>query len=74
MSDFENTMVTHSYNTRNRNAFNPEFQDLSLTQRQSIRYQVPSNWNLIPEHVRNSPSVHVFKQKYKEHLLSSYNE
>ena len=75
MSDFENNVViTHNYETRNRNAYIPEFQELTLTQRQSIRHQVPNNWNSIPENIRNSPSLFIFKRKYREYLLSSYME
>ena len=71
-NDFETNNGTH--NTRSRqNYYRPIFQRLTLTQNQSIFfYQAPSNWNTIPEDIQNSPSVTLFKRKYKQFLLSKY--
>ena len=59
-------------NTRSGNYFDSSYHRLSLTQNQSILYQAPSNWRNIPLDVRNSTSLNMFKKKYKNSLLSSY--
>ena len=59
-------------NTRSGNYFVSLYHRLSLTQNQSILYQAPSNWRNIPLDVRNSTSLIMFKKKYKNSLLSSY--
>ena len=72
-NDFE--LNSSSHDTRSRqNYYRPIFQRLTLTQNQSLRYQAPTNWNIIPDDIQNLPSVSSFKQKYKLFLLSKYVE
>ena len=60
-------------NTRSGNYFDSSYHRLSLTQNQSISYQAPSNWRKIPESVKNATSLNTFKKRYKNSLLSSYD-
>ena len=72
--NFENFTLsssTHNYYMRN-SSFNPVFQRLTLTQRQSVAYQAPSNWNSIPLEIRNAPTLKTFKNRYKKYLVSLY--
>lgn len=62
---------THNYSTRSRNNTIPQFQRLSQCQK-SLTFNGPKIWNAIPQFLRSSKSIHVFKRKYKEYLLSEY--
>ena len=59
--------------TRSGDYYAPTFQRLTLTQNQSIKYQVPQNWNNIPSLVKNSPSISSFKRNYRTYILSFYS-
>ena len=59
------------YNTR-YSSLTPNFQRLSLTQRQSVAYQGPVVWNEIPIDVRNRRSLKAFKKHYKRFFISCY--
>ena len=61
----------HTHNTRN-SQLNPVFQRLTLSQRQSVAYQAPKNWNSIPLQIRNCRSLKSFKNSYKKYLISLY--
>ena len=37
--------------------------------KQSFHYQGPYNWNKLPFDLRNSASLHTFKQMYKKHYI-----
>ena len=63
---------SHGYGTRSGNIAVPTYQRLSQTQR-SLTYSGPKMWNSIPDYIKNSHSLKVFKTKYKNYLLSSYN-
>ena len=65
------SIPNHSHDTR-YNFLNPVFQRLTLTQRQSVAYQAPNNWNSIPLDIKNSVSLASFKRSYKKYLLSLY--
>ena len=60
-------------NTRSGNYYTPSRPRLTLTQRQSIMYQAPINWEKIPLAVKNSNSLKKFKKQYKKFFMSSYN-
>ena len=60
-------------NTRSGDYYVSAFQRLTLNQRQSIMYQAPLTWEDIPLNARISTSLVSFKNKYKKHLLSSYD-
>lgn len=71
---FSANIYQNPYPTRSGSYYVPPTQRLTLTERQSIKFQAPANWNTVPENLKNSPSVDSFKRKYKSFLLSSYNE
>ena len=66
-----NFMIQHSYNTRNSVSLNPRFKRLALTQN-SIEYVGPTIWNILPEVVKSSSSIFVFKKRLKDFLISLY--
>lgn len=72
MDKFSPNLINHPYATRSGNYHVPTFQRLTLTQNQSIMYQVPLNWLEIPDHVRDRASLNSFKYSYKSFLISSY--
>ena len=69
--NFVDSSPNHNYDMRH-SLFYPVFQRLTLTQRQSVAYQAPLNWNSIPLSIRNSQSLKAFKSCYKRHLVSLY--
>ena len=71
---FSSNILQNPYFTRSGIYYAPTFQNLTLTQNQSLKFQGPSNWNNIPENLKNSTSVNSFKRKYKNLLLSCYSE
>ena len=60
-------------NTRSGDYYAPTRQRLTLNQRQSIIHQALLIWEGIPLDVRNSTSLLSFKKKYRNSLLSSYD-
>ena len=70
---FSNRRSLHDHETRSGNLYDPIFQRLTLTQRQSLEYQGPNNWNSIPIYIKVAPSLDIFKNRYKEYLISLYN-
>ena len=62
----------HNFNTRSEGEYIPTFQRLTLTQNQSIKFQAPSNWNNIPNDIKNIQTTNSFKRNYKNFLISSY--
>jgi len=69
---FSPYLSNNTFNTRNDDIFNPPFQRLDICQRQSIKFQAPKNWNEIPEFIRNSNRLQLFKSSYKRYLVSRY--
>ena len=64
--------VTHDVNTRNRNL--AKRKDHKLTRcRQSLTYNGPTQWNLIPDDIRNITSFSLFKNKLKKFYLQKYS-
>ena len=62
----------HSYQTRTSFLI-PAFQRLLLTQRQSVSFQGPSLWNIIPSDIKDAPSLRNFKYKLKQYLILKYS-
>ena len=73
LDHFTNRRSLHDHDTRSGNSYDSVFQRLTLTQRQSLEFQAPNNWNSIPIYIRVSPSINIFKNRYKEYLISLYN-
>ena len=67
-----NFIRTHDHNTRNRNSLLPEFHRLSLSQR-SLNFIGPNTWNCIPDFVKESPNIRIFKSRLRNHLLLGYS-
>ena len=63
--------VTHSLDTRNRNRAQPKFHSLSRCQ-QSITYNGPIQWNLLPDDLRKIDSLPLFKSKLKRYYIEKY--
>lgn len=61
------------HSTRSGATYVPQFQNSTLTKNQSIKYQAPALWNLIPIDIRNSPSYSSFKRRLKKYLITKYN-
>ena len=59
----------HEYNTRNVRS-NALYLPMPRTEyfKKSFKYCGPKTWNDIPEGIRNTPSVEVFKKVLKEFL------
>ena len=62
---------SHHYDTRNRDSLLPGPARLTVTQN-SLSVIGPNVWNTIPESIRRFPTKNLFKQRFKEHLLSNY--
>ena len=67
----DNFRVNHDYHTRYRNRTLPSYNRLTLSQH-SIDFNGPKVWNDLPESVKDSPSITVFKSRVKKHLLLKY--
>lgn len=65
------SLPTHLYPTRHREQFCLPSHRLTLF-RHSTMYQGPLIWNSLPQHIKNAPSLNIFKNKLKLHLLDTY--
>ena len=74
IENFSANLFQSPYFSRSGTYYISTRQRLTLTSNQSIKVQALSNWNNIPDTLKNSPSVISFKKNYKKYLLSSYNE
>ena len=63
----------HPYATRSYHDLVPFYARLTVT-RNSLRVAGPNIWNSIPLEIRNLPTLPMFKNHYKKHLLSLYND
>ena len=64
--------LLHPYATRNSSNLNPTFQRTVGTQR-SLSYSAPSVWNRLPAHIREAPSLAIFKRMLKTYLIDQYS-
>ena len=62
----------HAYSTRNRRDLLPSFNRTNVSQR-SLFYTGPNLWNSIPENIKDSNSLAIFKVKLKKYLISQYS-
>ena len=60
----------HSHNTRNSSNLIPSYQRLSVTQH-SLSYVAPTIWNSLPDFVKKSKDLVVFKRRMKKFLISN---
>ena len=62
---------THLHNTRGNNQALPRYRRLNSSQR-SLSYICPTVWNSLPEFIKCSESLNIFKNNLKTHLLENY--
>ena len=72
-SDFliENDRTRNAYNLRNTSAFLIPSYRTSLREKCSL-VRFPRIWNTIPNEIKNSESLNIFKSRFKQYLLSKY--
>ena len=61
----------HNYNTRSRDNFIIPFY-ARVGSQSCFLYQASTEWNLVPQHVKDSQSIHGFKKRLKKHILDQY--
>ena len=61
----------HPYPTRGQDDLLPFNARLTITEN-SLRTIGPNTWNSIPQEIKNSPTLSIFKNRYKHYLLSAY--
>ena len=66
---FSTNAVIHNYDTRSKNNIHIVSHKLTL-RTHTIRFYGPKLWNSLPEYLRSLPSLHKFKCRYKQLLLS----
>ena len=71
-SDRDPFLPSHSYNTRNRSNLNPTFQRLKTTQR-SLSHSAPGVWNELPDDLKMSVSLPIFKSNLISHQINRYS-
>ena len=61
----------HTYNTRNRDEFAvPRYSRASS--QACFLYRATTEWNTIPQAIKDSRTTHSFKNQLKKYLLSQY--
>ena len=68
---FTLNLTIHSYVTRNAQKFHLPKVRTSLSHK-SLLFQGPLLWNSLPDDIRESKSLNVFKMKYKQYLINTY--
>ena len=68
---FVKNSAIHNYPTRSSNLYRPAAFNYDLA-RNTIRTQGPLLWEGIPDVLKCTPSLKVFKCKYKKYLISKY--
>ena len=63
----------HRYSTRSYDDLVP-FQARLTATKNSLRVCGPNIWNSIPLEIRNLPTISIFKNRYKKHLISLYSQ
>lgn len=72
MFKLKNTFdAPHTANTRFRDLPRTTYHRLTMTQR-AVSFTGPSEWNLLPDHIRNIRKFNCFKKALKSYLLSGY--
>ena len=70
LEEIHELLLTHNYPTRGRARLQPPFPRVNAI-KFNFLYQAITNWNTIPETIKNSQSLPIFKSKMKKFLLSS---
>ena len=74
IGNFESSFRVNPYLTRSGDYYAPNFQRLSITQNQSIKFQAPYLWSRIPIEIKQCRSLASFKKRYKSYLINKYIE
>lgn len=70
-NSMQNLLPFHEHNTRHRDNLSIPQHRLTKFQH-STSYLGPTVWNSLPLHVQEAPSAAIFKNRLKNHILSSY--
>lgn len=70
LEEIHDLLLTHNYPTRGRTRLQPPFPRVNAI-KYNFLYQAIINWNTIPENIKNSQSLPIFKIKMKKFILSS---
>ena len=69
------TTPTHHHATRFSTNNNSAVVRITSTKEKSLlKYIGPKTWTSIPEHIKQAPSLKVFINSYRNHLIGNYNE
>ena len=71
MNNFCLNKSVHNYQTRSVENYHIPRVRLTACEK-SIFFQGPKIWNDIPHEIKTSPSLNVFKRRYKKYLISAY--
>ena len=69
--NFSNFNRSHSHDTKNRNILLPPYEHLTATQ-QSVLHRGTRVWNDLPDNIKTSPSISIFKYRLKQSSLDKY--
>jgi len=67
---FDRNIDIHSYNTRGKLNYRVNYGQSSLS-RSLISYNGPLLWNSLPEYIKSSKSLNIFKYKFKEYIFNN---
>ena len=72
LNDVDFPTRTQNYNTRNVQELVIPFPRTNAI-KGNFSYLIPRIWNEVPEDIRGSRTINIFKRKYREHLLKCYS-
>ena len=61
----------HDYNTRNRNLLVTPFPRVDAV-KYNFQFQFVDIWNQVPDVIKQSTSIRIFKRRFIKYLLDSY--
>ena len=64
-------VASHNLNTRSRFQLRPKFHRLSLSQH-AVSYTGPTEWNKLPENLKQIPKRNCFKRNLKKFIIDGY--
>ena len=70
---FTTNADNHGYNTRFASNFQFPINKLEFGNK-SIRHQGVKIWNSIPSNIKDAKNFHLFKDNYKDNLISQYQK
>ena len=70
---FISNMTIHDYNTRSSHHLHVPYCRTKLRQN-TIQFQGPKLWNLLPEEIKSAPSVNIFKKRMRTYFINSISD